>query len=123
MGLLFSSPPVHQLLDTWGVWALAPFSSDENMKIVFVVTIWPPITGVVEFWIQDSFLKSSRRKHSDKHSNKDEDDHHRSDKDVQQELLMIDQDFMADFEDHGKLPRQFSTSRSLSMTSREDIYN
>jgi len=44
-------------LKDFGDWVLEPVADDNTAKIILVVVLWPPITAVAEFWIQDNFLK------------------------------------------------------------------
>jgi hypothetical protein len=112
MAMLFSNPFMHKSLNSLGLWALAPFSSNESLKITFVVMIWPPITGIVEFWIQDNFLKSSRL-NGLKYQEKEVDHVHRygqqDPSDMRQELLMIDSEFVLE----ERVANEDRVSRSL----------
>jgi hypothetical protein len=53
LGLLKSTDAFYKA----SVLLLSPLKHSDSARLIFVMVFWPPVTAVVEFWIQDNFLK------------------------------------------------------------------
>ena len=65
--------PFHKLLDNFGKWFLNPISHNNDLELTIVMVILPLILNLIQFWIQDNFLKGKKH-YIDKCSISDIDD-------------------------------------------------
>lgn len=52
--------PAHNILNSFGKWILGPVSKHPNAELAVVMVIFPVLLNIIQFWIQDNFLKGSR---------------------------------------------------------------
>lgn len=58
--LLIVILPFQNQLNSFGKWVLGPVSSNVNLELAVVMVIFPIILNIIQFWVQDNFLKGKR---------------------------------------------------------------
>ena len=52
--------PFHTLLNNFGKWFLHPVSNNNDLELTIVMVFLPLILNLIQFWIQDNFLKGKK---------------------------------------------------------------
>jgi len=52
--------PAHNILNDFGRWFLKPVSNNTSTELAVVMVILPLILNIIQFWIQDNFLKGKK---------------------------------------------------------------
>jgi hypothetical protein len=52
--------PAHNILNDFGRWFLKPVSHNTSAELAVVMVVLPLILNIIQFWIQDNFLKGSK---------------------------------------------------------------
>jgi hypothetical protein len=58
VGLIFG---LRDFLSTIGVWVLSPVASEPQLELVVVMVFVPCLMNIIQFWVQDNFLKGKTK--------------------------------------------------------------
>ena len=52
--------PLAEVLNSYGRWVLGPVSHNIHLELTIVMVVFPLIFNVIQFWIQDTFLRGKK---------------------------------------------------------------
>ncbi len=52
--------PFAEVLNSYGRWVLGPVSHNIDLELTIVMVVFPLIFNVIQFWIQDTFLRGKK---------------------------------------------------------------